>query len=85
MLVNLVKNALKYCEGKPILILAAYDKQTKKLEVQVIDEGRGVPDDEHARLTSIFHANAKSESSLFVCKKLIEVNGGSIRFWNNEV
>ena len=85
MLVALAKNALKYCQGKPIQILAAYDKQTKKLEVQVIDEGRGVPEDEHARLTSIFHANAKSESSLFVCKKLIEVNGGSIRFWNNEV
>ena len=44
-----------------------------------------MPADEYVRLTSIFDAPKNSESSLFVCQKIIEVNEGKIMFSNNGV
>ena len=39
VLVNLVKNALKFSYGKSVKMKAAYDKTTEMLVVHVIDNG----------------------------------------------
>ena len=41
-LVNLLKHAFKYCGGRTLHILAAYDADAGSLAVQVADAGREV-------------------------------------------
>lgn len=42
VLFNLVRNALSHSDGKPVRLLAAFDYTSRQLQVQVIDQGRGI-------------------------------------------
>ena len=46
ILVNLVKNAIKFSRARQIKILAGYDYQKSIIHVQVDDEGKGIKADE---------------------------------------
>ena len=42
VLVNLVKNALKFSYGKDIILRASYNEQKEFLKISVIDMGKGI-------------------------------------------
>ncbi len=90
ILVNLVKNAMKFSRAHPIRILSSYDHQEQMLHVQVIDEGKGIKPDEVKRLFTLFdqvdrHKSVNLEGvgmGLNICKKIIDENDGSISVYS---
>lgn len=54
VLVNLVKNALKFGSGKDVTIRASYDFYFKLLIVQVIDRGQGLTPEMLTTLNEFF-------------------------------
>ena len=79
VLVNLIKNALKFSHGKPIMILALYDYAKKKLKVQVRDKGCGISQDDLSLLFTLFGKGKASEGinqegigmGLTICQKIV--------------
>lgn len=90
ILVNLVKNAVKFSCGLPIRILAAFDRKDKQLEVQVIDEGKGLLPDELTQLFQIFSQIERNESDnlegigmgLYICKSILDSCKGEIQVFS---
>ena len=54
VLVNLIKNALKFSQRQEIKIQAKYEAREQLLHVAVIDKGRGIKADEMANLFTFF-------------------------------
>ena len=87
ILINLVKNALKFTKQGSIRILAAYDSEEEMLKVQVIDTGKGIAKDEIQKLFAMFGklertADINQEGigmGLHICKKLVEGGSGKIQ------
>ena len=81
---NLVSNAVKYGEGKPITI-SLTKTVNNKVKFTIMDQGIGIPKDE---LISIFHKFTTSSKTrtpaggrgigLALCEKVITVHGGNI-------
>ena len=91
ILINLVKNALKFTKKGNVKIVAAYDKNTEMLKVHIVDNGKGIKHGDTKKLFKMFGklkrtADMNSEGlgmGLMICKKLIELNGGSIKVYSN--
>ena len=87
VLVNLIKNSIKFCtKGSQLVVLSAFNYHSSIMTVAVIDTGRGIDAKENKKL---FHLFGKLESTadvnvegsgmgLVICKKLINVNHGEI-------
>ncbi len=80
---NLVSNAVKFGEGKPISISVSRDGSTAR--VVVTDNGIGIAREEQARIFGKFE-RAVSERhyggfglGLWVARQIVEAHGGSIR------
>jgi PAS domain S-box-containing protein len=85
VLVNLLSNAIKFSSEESVVRIAA-KKEAASIEVQISDQGRGIP----AHLTeSIFNRFQQVQSldakegrgsglGLAICKELIELHGGKI-------
>ena len=54
VLVNLVKNALKFSMQKSIKIKAAYHADSEMLHVHVADKGRGIDEKSKKQLFALF-------------------------------
>ena len=54
ILINLVKNALKFCRRGLIRIIMAYDQAEQMLKVLVIDTGKGISAEDLDRLFKKF-------------------------------
>ena len=54
VLVNLVKNALKFSHNRPIKIRASYDYHQKRLHVHVADKGNGIKEKDLHQLFKLF-------------------------------
>ena len=54
VLINLIKNALKFTRRGSIKVFTAYDKVKQELQVHVVDTGRGITETEMAKLFSMF-------------------------------
>ena len=86
VLVNLIKNALKFSQRQEIKIQAKYEAREQLLHVAVIDKGRGIKADEMANLFTFFGKIKRTERDnldgigmgLTICHKIVERNGGSI-------
>ena len=86
ILVNLVKNAVKFTVKGSIVIRASYDKDNKLLLVEVEDTGVGIELEELPRLFKKFgklHRTAAMNSQgiglgLLIVKQVVESSGGSI-------
>ena len=92
MLVNLVKNALKFSFGKPVAILARYNHEKQFLEVHIQDKGQGINERGKQRLFTLFGklndtdgVTGSSEMNkegigmgLSICKKIVERANGKI-------
>jgi PAS domain S-box-containing protein len=81
---NLLANAVKYGGSQPTIRLIAR-AESDEVQVRVLDEGPGFPEDESARLFELYYrspATARSISGsgigLFVCARLLHAMGGRI-------
>ena len=86
ILINLVKNALKFCRRGLIHIIMAYDQAEQMLKVLVIDTGKGISAEDLDRLFKKFGkllrtAEMNSEGigmGLMICQNIVLKSGGSI-------
>ena len=93
MLVNLIKNAIKFTSKGSILILISYDPQLGQILVEVADSGRGIAHEEIPKLCQMFGKllrTAKMNSDgvglgLMISKALIEANGGELKIMSEGV
>ena len=54
ILINLVKNAMKFTKPGYVKILTAYDQQSQLLKLHVIDNGKGIVQKDIAKLFKMF-------------------------------
>ena len=86
MLINLVKNALKFTFKGRILVKASFDVIHEMLTVHVVDTGKGILKEEQTRLFKAFEKLERTDSvnsegigmGLAICKKLTAQCGGRI-------
>jgi signal transduction histidine kinase len=86
ILINLVKNALKFTKRGYIKVLVAFNNPSGLLEVHVVDSGKGITIAEKENLFKMFGklkrtANQNSEGigmGLVICRQLVEANRGTI-------
>ncbi|MGO8946136.1 MAG: ATP-binding protein [Ktedonobacterales bacterium] len=90
---NLLSNAIKYSPaGGSISISIRQDSQSGMAELAVTDPGIGIPEDQQALL---FNRFARAENArelgitgtglgLYLCRELVERQGGHIRFTSKE-
>mmetsp|Transcript_15543 Transcript_15543/g.21062 ORF Transcript_15543/g.21062 Transcript_15543/m.21062 type:complete len:122 (-) Transcript_15543:67-432(-) len=86
VMINLVKNALKFTHSGSILIKVLYMASCQSLQVHVKDTGSGITADELPRLFKKFgklHRTAAQNSNgiglgLLISKQIVEKSGGSI-------
>jgi signal transduction histidine kinase len=82
---NLVANAIKYGQGRPVVIRAGADKQRRGVRLQVIDSGVGIAPEMHVRIFEPFKravANGQSDGlglGLFIVRSIVEQLGGAVR------
>ncbi len=86
VLVNLLENAVKYSPpASPITIRARV--AGSNLEIEVVDQGPGVPESDLPRMFTRFHRGRRSADGgvglgLTICKGFVEAHGGQIRAEN---
>ncbi len=82
IVVNLISNALRYGEGKPVDISLATTKNSAVLEVR--DHGIGIGPKDQARIFDAFERVVNQDSTgglglgLFITKQLVDAHGGAI-------
>lgn len=87
---NLVDNAIKYSPNESS-VKVSFSKVGKFAQLNVQDTGEGIPEDEQKHLFEKFYraSNTKDKAKgsglgLFICKQLVERQGGTIWFKSNE-
>lgn len=88
---NLLENAIKY-SGKEAGITAVLKKYRSGIELQVKDEGPGIPDEEKPKIFSKFYrigneATRKTQGTglgLYLCRKITRDHNADISVTNNE-
>lgn len=84
VLTNLISNAMKYGEGKPIHICASTRSRDGFAEISVRDQGKGIPSEFLPRIFERFERARTTGSlpglglGLYISKKIIENHGGTI-------
>jgi PAS domain S-box-containing protein len=85
--INLLTNATKYGSGKPVHVTISKDSQTARFVIR--DEGRGISEDDIARIFEKFErATLANEVSglglgLYIVSQIIEAHGGKITVESN--
>ncbi len=82
-LVNLLSNAIKFSPPDTRIIIRAAHGRTDEIVLSVTDQGRGIPEDEVARVFEKFHqvggANRQGTGlGLSITKAIVEQHGGHI-------
>lgn len=85
VLVNLLSNAIKYTnEGSVTINAELLLGETNTLQVDVADTGKGISADQQANLFSKYYQTSSAKGQvgtglgLFICKQLVEMQGGKI-------
>ncbi|WP_170319900.1 ATP-binding sensor histidine kinase [Polyangium spumosum] len=85
---NLLSNAIKFGAGKPITIDARKEIGSARLEVT--DQGIGIAPDQQARIFERFGRAVSVRHygglglGLYICRRIVEAHGGSIRVESGE-
>ena len=91
ILINLVKNALKFAVTGDVRIFVAHEEDEQLLKVHVVDNGKGIRSEDMGKLFSYFGklkrtANINSEGigmGLMICQNLVKMNKGTISVHSN--
>jgi len=81
---NLVGNAVKYGQGRPVVIRAAADSQRESARLEVSDSGLGIPPELHARIFEPFkRAVATGQQDglglgLYIVRSIVQQFGGTV-------
>lgn len=86
VVVNLVRNAIKFAVGGHVRILAAYDEEAEQMRVHVQDNGAGIDPADHEK---IFESDSTVEGTrslnreglgmgLHICRTIVSRFGGQI-------
>ena len=84
VLFNLVRNALSNSEGTPVRLLAAFDHTSRQLQVQVVDQGRGMNGEKVEGMNKLLESkdqqavSSSEASGLWFCRRVVEMNEGKI-------
>lgn len=82
VITNLVSNAIKYGNHKPITIIVK--NHGSKALLQVIDQGIGIPADQHQRIFARFERGSQVDKvkglgiGLYITQQIITAHGGTI-------
>lgn len=84
VIINILDNAIKYSEGNMINMRLWEDE---KINIQILDNGKGIPCQDVENLTQPFFRVDKSRSKkmggvglgLSICKEIIENHGGTLK------
>ncbi len=88
LIINLIDNSVKYtpAEGTIDIIVVGGEN---RVTISVADNGYGVPEEDRAALFSRFWRSSKVERGagtglgLYLCRRIVESHGGSIRYEQN--
>jgi len=91
ILVNLMTNACKFSPRDTTIFLEAVDNGNE-VDIRVIDQGRGIPQDHVDAIFDRFRQVKESDSrekrglglGLAICKALVELHGGTIKVQSKE-
>jgi signal transduction histidine kinase len=81
---NLVSNAVKYGQGKPIEVIVEADAGGGGVRVRVRDEGIGIAPEQQARIFNRFERAVSSNHygglglGLWIARQMVEAHGGAI-------
>lgn len=82
LLTNLISNSIKYRSEKKPLITVSNSIVNEKVLFLISDNGIGIPTDQFENIFTIFKSLKTNKDSngigLSVCKKIVELHGGSI-------
>jgi signal transduction histidine kinase len=87
VMVNLLSNSIKFSPEESTVTLQAVQRENKMVELQVIDQGRGIPESFRKHMFQRFQqvdqiGDAKKKKGtglgLAICKNLVELHGGEI-------
>ncbi|MDI1451516.1 ATP-binding sensor histidine kinase [Polyangium sp. 6x1] len=85
---NLLANAIKFGAGKPITI--ATRKEAGSARLEITDQGIGIAPDQQARIFERFGRAVSVRHygglglGLYICRRIVEAHGGSIRVESGE-
>jgi signal transduction histidine kinase len=81
---NLVTNAIKYGQGRPVIIRAATDGQRREARLEVIDGGLGIAPEIQARIFEPFKRAVEPGQQdglglgLYIVRSIVQQMGGSV-------
>jgi len=81
---NLVSNAIKYGNGKPISIRLEQDSERKLIRFVIVDQGIGVPDAMQEKIFQRFERAVEGNQisglglGLYITRQIVEAHGGTI-------
>jgi signal transduction histidine kinase len=86
MLTNLISNSIKFSPEGSLITLSAQEIGDGRAEIQVHDEGRGIPDDKLEQIFERFQQVDASDSramggtglGLAICRSIVTQHGGKI-------
>jgi len=85
-LLNMISNAMDAIPEERaglIILKSSYDKEKKRVIVEIIDNGTGIPEESRERIFLLFFSTKGRRGTgigLTVTKKVIEEHGGKIWF-----
>ncbi|MGZ3688581.1 MAG: ATP-binding protein, partial [Bdellovibrionota bacterium] len=81
---NLISNAVKYGDGKPIEVDISMDASNQQAELRVIDHGIGIPKETQGKVFERFERAAGVRKvtglglGLYITRQIVEAHGGTI-------
>jgi signal transduction histidine kinase len=81
---NLVTNAVKYGQGRPVVVRVGADDQRACARLEVVDNGRGIPPELHGRIFEPFKRAVPTGQSdglglgLYIVRSIVQQLGGAV-------
>jgi len=85
---NLLDNAIKYSKKEDVVLLKL-NKEKKKIKLEVVDEGDGIPISEKKKIFEKYFRGAQRQAKgtglgLYLSKEIVKQHGGEIHVTNND-
>lgn len=86
VLISILTNSVKHTKEGKIEMAVSYDDTSQKLHCTISDNGDGFNEEKQRQLTQLLSTKNKAQElelsktnvSLYICKKLVEITGGTL-------